>query len=186
MLKVIKQYFVRIIKKILGIKSPSKLEDLVSPTYPSTLEGRILLFDTVNKNGAVFSKDCKIDISKKGWVSMFGSENRDDFDVVNATIGKIAHQIQETEDEFIFKTLSDFAYDNYNIVVEKQELIQAIDLIRMYREAGFDIGERFTTATQQSEWYRHAYDKGLKDGIKKEHDRIIGILNNFNKEDSNE
>ena len=67
MLKVIKQYFVRIIKKILGIKSPSKLEDIVLPTYPSTLEGRILLFDTVNKNGAVFSKDCKIDISKKGW-----------------------------------------------------------------------------------------------------------------------
>ena len=117
---------------------------------------------------------------------MFGSENRDEFDVVNANIGKIAHQIQETEDEFIFKTLSDFAYDNYNIVVEKQELIQAIELIRLYREAGFDIGERFTTATQQSEWYRHAYDKGLKDGIKKEHDRIMDILNNFNKEGSNE
>lgn len=176
MVKVIKQYFVRIIKKILGIASPSKLEDLVSPTYPSALEGGILLFDAVNKNRTLFSKDCKIDISKKGAISMIGSENIDEFDAVNATIGKISHQIQETEDEFIFKALSDFASDNYNIVVEKQELIQAIKLIRMYREAGFDIGERFTTATQQSEWYRHAYDKGLKDGIKKEHDRIMGVL----------
>ena len=117
---------------------------------------------------------------------MFGSENIDEFDVVNTISNKIAHQVQETEDEFIFKTLSDFAADNYNIVVEKQELIQAIKLIRMYKEAGFDIGERFTTATQQSEWYSHAYDKGLKDGIKKEHDRVMGILDNFDKEASNE
>ena len=65
MLKVIKQYFVRIIKKILGIKSPSKLEDLASPTYPSTLEGRILLFDTVNESRDIFTKDCKIDIPEK-------------------------------------------------------------------------------------------------------------------------
>ena len=107
---------------------------------------------------------------------MFGSENIGEFDAVNTIIGKIAHQVQETEDEIIFKTLSDFASDNYNIVVEKQELIQAIKLIRMYSENGFDIGERFTTATQQSEWYRHAYDKGLKDGIKKERERIMGIL----------
>ena len=107
---------------------------------------------------------------------MFGSENIDEFDSVNTIIGKIAHQVQETEDEFIFRTLSDFASDSYDIVVEKQELIQAIKLIRMYREVGFDIGERFTTATQQSEWYRHAYDKGLKDGIKKERERIMGIL----------
>ena len=117
---------------------------------------------------------------------MFGSENIDEFDVVNMISNKIAHQVQETEDEFIFKTLSDFASDNYNIVVEKQELIQAIKLIRMYREAGFDIGERLATATQQSELYMHAYDKGLKDGIKKEHDRVMDILNNFDKEASNE
>ena len=29
------------------------------------LEGRILLFNTVNKNGDMFSKDCKIDIPEK-------------------------------------------------------------------------------------------------------------------------
>ena len=29
------------------------------------LEGRILLFNTVNKNGDIFSKDCKIDIPEK-------------------------------------------------------------------------------------------------------------------------
>ena len=118
--------------------------------------------------------------------SMFGSENIDEFDVVNTISNKIAHQVQETEDEFIFKTLSDFAADNYNIVVEKQELIQAIKLIRMYKEAGFDIGERFTTATQNCEELNRVYERGLQDGIKKEHDRVMGILDNFDKEASNE
>ena len=27
-------------------------------------------------------------------------------------------------------------------------------------------------------WANYAYNKGLKDGIKKEHDRIMDILNN--------
>lgn len=31
-------YFVKFIKKILGIKSPSKFEDFVSPTYPNYIE----------------------------------------------------------------------------------------------------------------------------------------------------
>ena len=95
MVKVIKQYFVESIKKILGIKSPSKLEDLASPTYPSTLEGRILLFDTVNKNGAVFSKDCKIDISKKGGISMASHDNYDK-DILKA-LQRIATSLDKIE-----------------------------------------------------------------------------------------
>lgn len=31
-------YFVKFIKKILGIKSPNKFKDLVSPTYPNYVE----------------------------------------------------------------------------------------------------------------------------------------------------
>ena len=117
---------------------------------------------------------------------MFGSENIDEFDVVNSTIGKMAHQVQETEDEFIFNTLSDFASNNYNIVVEKQELIRAIQLIRMYKEHDFLIEEKWETATQNCEELNRAYERGFQDGIKKEHDRIMGILNNFDKESSNE
>ena len=117
---------------------------------------------------------------------MFGSENIDEFDVVNSTICKIAHQVQETQEEFIFKTLSDYASDNYNIVVEKQELIRAIQLIRIYKKHGFLIDEKWATATQNCEELNRVYERGLQDGIKKEHDRIMGILENFNKEASNE
>lgn len=48
----------------------------------------------------------------------------------------------------------------------------------MYRETGVNISERCVTATQQSEWYRHAYNRGFEDGIKKEHDRITSLLGN--------
>ena len=56
-------YFVKFIKKILGIRTPNKFEGLISPRM--ILEGRILLFDTVNHNRDIFPKDCKIDIPEK-------------------------------------------------------------------------------------------------------------------------
>ena len=89
---------------------------------------------------------------------------------------KIRTQVQETEDAFIFQTLSTFAIDSFNITVEKEELVQAIQLIRMMKETGMDIRERYVTATQQSEWYRHAYEQGLGDGIEKERNRIMSLL----------
>ena len=114
------------------------------------------------------------------------ARNIDKFDVVNSTIVKIRNQVEDTQDKFIFKTLIDYAAYNYNIVVEKKELIRAIQLIRMYKEHGFLIDEKWETATQNCYELNKAYECGLHDGIKKEHDRIFGILNNFNKEDSNE
>lgn len=91
-------------------------------------------------------------------------------------IDKISTQIQETEDAFIFHTLNNFSEKTYNITVEKEELVQAIQLIRMMKETGMDIHERYVTATQQSEWYRHAYEQGLQDGIEKERNRITSLL----------
>ena len=82
------------------------------------------------------------------------------------------------EDEFIFRTLSDFAAREYQTIVGKDELYKAIQLIRMRREYGQDIGEEYDTATNNVRRANHAYNKGLKDGIKKEHDRIMDILNN--------
>lgn len=101
-----------------------------------------------------------------------------DIDTVNNVTSKIINQVCETEDSFIFQTLSDFASTNYQITVKKEELICAIQLIRMYKETGVNISERCVTATQQSEWYRHAYNRGFEDGIKKEHDRITSLLDN--------
>jgi hypothetical protein len=46
----------------------------------------------------------------------------------------------------------------------------------MSKEYGPSIAERWTTATQQSEWYRHAYNCGFQDGVKKEREEIDRML----------
>ena len=92
------------------------------------------------------------------------------------TVNNIVMQVQETQDEFIFSTLNKYAMDNFNTVVEKEELVQAIHLIRMCKEHGPGIHERWTTATQQTAYLNDAYRRGFNDGVTKEHDRIMRIL----------
>ena len=75
--------------------------------------------------------------------------------------------------------------DNFNIVVEKEELVQAIHLIRMCKEHGPGIHERWTTATQQTTYLNDAYRRGFHDGITKEHDRIMSILEKEEKKNEN-
>ena len=91
-------------------------------------------------------------------------------------VDNIVMQVKETQDEFIFSTLSKYAMDNFNTVVEKEELVQAIQLIRMCKEHGPGICERWTTANQQTAYLNDAYRRGFHDGIKEEHDRIMSIL----------
>lgn len=50
---------------------------------------------------------------------------------MSSSINTITMQFHETKDEFIFQVLSDFASDKYNVVIEKEELVRAIQLIRM-------------------------------------------------------
>lgn len=99
-------------------------------------------------------------------------------DEINTSILKIASQVQETESEFIFRFLSAFAHSTYQVVIEKEELFKAIQLIRMSKEFGPSIDRRWDTATQQLEWYRHAYDRGFQDGVEREHERINEVINN--------
>ena len=100
------------------------------------------------------------------------------------TVDSVAMQVKETQDEFIFSTLSKYAMDNFQIVVEKEELVRAIHLIRMCKEYGPGIYERWTTATQQTAYLDDAYRRGFQDGVTKEHDRIMSILER--KENQNE
>ena len=92
------------------------------------------------------------------------------------TADSILLQVKETQDEFIFSTLSKYAMNNFNIVVEKEELAQAIHLIRMCKEHGPGIYERWTTATQQTAYLDDTYRRGFQDGVTKEHNRIMSIL----------
>lgn len=92
------------------------------------------------------------------------------------TVDDIVMQVKETQDEFIFSTLSKYAMDNFNIVVKKEELVQAIHLIRICKEYGPGIDKRWSTAAQQTAYLNDAYKRGFHDGVTKEHDRIMSIL----------
>ncbi len=50
-------------------------------------------------------------------------------------VNKIVMQCEETQDQFIFKTISDWSLNVYQIEFDKQELIDAIMLIRKSRGA---------------------------------------------------
>lgn len=91
---------------------------------------------------------------------------------MDSLIETITTQVTETEDEFIFQTLSDFASTKCKTVVEKEELVRAIQLIRMSREYGPSIGERWATATQNAAELGRAYRKGLQDGIQEARNRL--------------
>ena len=97
-------------------------------------------------------------------------------DIYQDTINKVVMEVRETQDSFIFQTLTDFAANQYQIVVEKQELIQAIQLIRMTREYGPSIDQRWTTATEQTEVLHGAYLRGFQEGVDSEHQKFMDIL----------
>lgn len=100
------------------------------------------------------------------------------------TVDNIIMQVKETQDEFIFSTLNKYIMDNYDVVIEKEELARAIQLIRMCKKYGPLIDERWTTATQQTAYLDDAYRQGFRDGVAKEHDRIMSILEKENENES--
>jgi hypothetical protein len=100
---------------------------------------------------------------------------------MDETIRTITTQITETKDEFIFQVLSDFASDKYNIVIEKEELVRAIQLIRMSKKYGPSVGERWVTATQNMAELDRTYTKGFQDGVDKEHARIMAAMKEMEK-----
>ena len=80
------------------------------------------------------------------------------------TVDSIVMHIKETQDDFIFSTLSNFASTNYNITVSKQELIMAIEFIRMCNETGTDLRQYHNTALNGTELYRKGYNMGFEAG----------------------
>ena len=105
-----------------------------------------------------------------------GELNKRTENIYQDTINKVVMEVQETQDSFIFQTLRDFAANQYQIVVEKQELIQAIQLIRMAREYGPSIEERWTTATAQTVALSREYMRGFQAGRDSEHQKFVDIL----------
>ena len=105
-----------------------------------------------------------------------GELNKRTENIYQDTINKVVMEVTETQDSFIFQTLRDFAANQYQIVVEKQELIQAIQLIRMTREYGPSIDQRWTTATEQTAVLHREYLRGFQEGVDSEHQKFMDIL----------
>ena len=87
-------------------------------------------------------------------------------------VSNISMQVQETTDEFIFSVLSDFASNNYNIVLDKKELVMAIQFIRMCNETGTDLRQYHNAATNLTELYAKGYNDGIEAGIQKVRNRL--------------
>ena len=88
------------------------------------------------------------------------------------TVDSIVMHVKETQDDFIFSTLSNFASTNYNITVSKQELIMAIEFIRMCNETGTDSRQYHNTALNGTELYRKGYNMGFEAGIQEVCNRL--------------
>ena len=88
------------------------------------------------------------------------------------TVSNISMQVQETTDEFIFSVLRDFVYKNYNMVLDKKELVMAIQFIQMCNETGTDLRQYHNTSTNLTELYTKGYNDGIKAGIQKVRNRL--------------
>ena len=96
------------------------------------------------------------------------------------TVDSIVMQVREPLDEFIFSTLSNFASTNYNITIDKQELIMAIEFIRMCNETGTDLRQYHNTASNGTELYRKGYDMGFEAGIQEVRNKLKEeIINDY-------
>lgn len=93
------------------------------------------------------------------------------------TVNEIQMHVTETQEEFIFSTLIDFTSTNYNITVDKKELIMAIQFIRMCNETGTDLRQYHNTATNGTELYRKGYNTGFEAGIQEARNRLEKAFN---------
>ena len=85
---------------------------------------------------------------------------------MDETIRTITTQITETEDEFIFQVLSNFASSKYNVAIEKEELVRS---------------EEHTSELQNMAELERAYNKGFQDGVDKYHTRIAKAIKEMEK-----
>ena len=102
---------------------------------------------------------------------------------MDSLIETITTQVTETEDEFIFQTLSDYLAKDYMMVVKEEEIVKAISLIRACDETGTDLRECYNTVTYGTELYRKGYMKGFTDGIQEARNRLE---NTFKEETKND
>ena len=95
---------------------------------------------------------------------------------------KIHQKMVQTEEEFIFQTISPFCDDVYEKHISKKELTEAILLYREVKsleEMGIDPYGFMVTFQTTSDIARKAYEEGCEAGKAEMKERIINTMENF-------
>ena len=95
---------------------------------------------------------------------------------------KIRQKMEETEEEFIFQTISPFCYEVYEKRISKKELTEAIWLYRevqLLKEMGVDPYSFMSKVQTTSDIARKAYEEGCEKGRQEMKERIINTMKNF-------
>lgn len=92
--------------------------------------------------------------------------------IPNTITNQIVTAVNETQDEFIFSTLSRYATEQYNITVEKEELTKAILFIRACKETGTDLRNCYSRAMSGVALYRKGYNDGFAAGMQEARNRL--------------
>lgn len=108
--------------------------------------------------------------------------NKPDLDPFNPNewAQKIIREVNETEEAFIFSTIKPFIDSITTMEISKKELVRAIYLVRMQREAserfGVLISNDWDTAKSQMHDLNEAYMRGFKSGVEKERNKVKELL----------
>lgn len=104
------------------------------------------------------------------------NENADRLtDIINGDMYKFRMTVAENQEEFIFSTLSNWIHDNFQIRVNKQELIQAIEIVRACKHMG---NYSLRDACVNTKSHTSSYNDGLKQGRESIKDLIEEELDN--------
>ena len=86
------------------------------------------------------------------------------------------NSMYEKLDGIAFQTLCDFGMREYEVKVDKKELVEVFSLVLKCKECGIDISDLTDAAIEISEKTKQAYEKGYEDGRKCEKDAMKKAL----------
>lgn len=95
----------------------------------------------------------------------------------------IQMKCEEKMEEFVFTIINNFAEEHYEMAIDKDEIVAAIQLIRMYKEHGIDIHEQSWRVAKLNSMLKEKYKEGYQDGQKDLRDKMTELLNKENEDE---
>ena len=113
-------------------------------------------FDSIEKKESTMSCSDIMDAVSFGYTALHG-------------------QIQETEDEFIYTRLAGYIDQKIEIKISKQELCDAITLIRSYKDT-YGSTDKISSATEYVKEYNNAFLRGYNSGYRAANRAMMDLL----------